>query len=42
MAKPVLLDAVAYQMLLEVAKRKRQKVSESLADLIYKSYVQSK
>jgi hypothetical protein len=38
MAKPVLLSAVEYQMLLEVAKRNRKKASEVLGSLIEKAY----
>lgn len=38
MAKAILLNPVDYQMLLEVAKRNRQKPNEALGTLIKKAY----
>jgi len=38
MTKPIILNSVEYQMLLEVAKRNRQKPSEALSSLIEKAY----
>jgi hypothetical protein len=42
MKKPVLLNPVEYQMLLEVAKRNHQKPEEFLLSLIHKVYAQIK
>ena len=38
MTKPIHLNPVDYQMLLEIAKRNRQKPNEALVSLIQKAY----
>jgi hypothetical protein len=42
MKKSVLLNPVEYQMLLEVAKRNRQKPEAFLASIMEKAYAQTK